>query len=156
MFQHCVSKLTHSKNSGMIALKVGRNDPCPCGSGKKYKKCCMLKDEMQKPEIQSDESESITAPSEDKKLDSRSDETENNLHRAYNLMEKGQFEQASSIFRTIIQTDHNNYKAMTGYGQCLAETGMYEEACKYFEKALEINPNYTQANLNLAIYRSNK
>ncbi|MCS2677438.1 SEC-C metal-binding domain-containing protein [Bacteroides ovatus] len=19
---------------------VGRNDPCPCGSGKKYKKCC--------------------------------------------------------------------------------------------------------------------
>ncbi|MGC8867879.1 MAG: SEC-C metal-binding domain-containing protein [Elusimicrobiales bacterium] len=23
--------------------KVGRNDPCPCGSGKKYKKCCGLK-----------------------------------------------------------------------------------------------------------------
>lgn len=21
--------------------KVGRNDPCPCGSGQKYKKCCM-------------------------------------------------------------------------------------------------------------------
>ena len=21
--------------------KLGRNDPCPCGSGKKYKKCCM-------------------------------------------------------------------------------------------------------------------
>lgn len=21
--------------------KVGRNDPCPCGSGKKYKQCCM-------------------------------------------------------------------------------------------------------------------
>ncbi|MGH7981299.1 MAG: SEC-C metal-binding domain-containing protein, partial [Limisphaerales bacterium] len=20
--------------------KVGRNDPCPCGSGKKYKNCC--------------------------------------------------------------------------------------------------------------------
>ena len=23
--------------------KIGRNDPCPCGSGKKYKKCCMPK-----------------------------------------------------------------------------------------------------------------
>ncbi len=23
--------------------KAGRNDPCPCGSGKKYKKCCALK-----------------------------------------------------------------------------------------------------------------
>lgn len=24
--------------------RVGRNDPCPCGSGKKYKKCCMAKE----------------------------------------------------------------------------------------------------------------
>lgn len=23
--------------------KLGRNDPCPCGSGKKYKKCCLQK-----------------------------------------------------------------------------------------------------------------
>ncbi|MEM0926075.1 MAG: SEC-C metal-binding domain-containing protein, partial [Planctomycetota bacterium] len=23
--------------------KIGRNDPCPCGSGKKYKNCCMRK-----------------------------------------------------------------------------------------------------------------
>ncbi|NLF16454.1 MAG: hypothetical protein GX595_04250 [Lentisphaerae bacterium] len=22
---------------------VGRNDPCPCGSGRKYKKCCLNK-----------------------------------------------------------------------------------------------------------------
>lgn len=31
------------KNSGTIHnenRKVGRNDPCPCGSGKKYKHCC--------------------------------------------------------------------------------------------------------------------
>ena len=30
------------KKSGTIVKgpKVGRNDPCPCGSGKKYKKCC--------------------------------------------------------------------------------------------------------------------
>ena len=26
------------------AQKVGRNDPCPCGSGKKYKKCCGIND----------------------------------------------------------------------------------------------------------------
>ena len=24
--------------------KIGRNDPCPCGSGKKYKRCCLLKE----------------------------------------------------------------------------------------------------------------
>ena len=25
---------------GIDLSKVGRNDPCPCGSGKKFKKCC--------------------------------------------------------------------------------------------------------------------
>jgi tetratricopeptide (TPR) repeat protein len=25
--------------------KAGRNDPCPCGSGRKYKRCCLEKDE---------------------------------------------------------------------------------------------------------------
>ncbi|MGP8846724.1 SEC-C metal-binding domain-containing protein, partial [Enterobacter hormaechei] len=24
-----------------VDAKVGRNDPCPCGSGKKYKQCCL-------------------------------------------------------------------------------------------------------------------
>lgn len=30
------------KKSGTVRKekKIGRNDPCPCGSGKKYKKCC--------------------------------------------------------------------------------------------------------------------
>jgi len=30
----------------MVILKLGRNDPCPCGSGKKYKKCCAGKSEF--------------------------------------------------------------------------------------------------------------
>jgi uncharacterized protein len=30
----------HTSEPRRIAPKVGRNDPCPCGSGKKYKRCC--------------------------------------------------------------------------------------------------------------------
>lgn len=26
-------------------MKIGRNDKCPCGSGKKYKQCCLSKDD---------------------------------------------------------------------------------------------------------------
>ena len=32
--------------------KVGRNDPCPCGSGKKYKKCCGANEEVTEPHEQ--------------------------------------------------------------------------------------------------------
>jgi hypothetical protein len=28
-----------------MTISIGRNDPCHCGSGKKYKKCCLEKDE---------------------------------------------------------------------------------------------------------------
>ncbi|HXZ29721.1 MAG TPA: SEC-C metal-binding domain-containing protein, partial [Dehalococcoidia bacterium] len=28
------------KEAVPVGKKVGRNDPCPCGSGKKYKHCC--------------------------------------------------------------------------------------------------------------------
>ena len=37
------TKDENTKKEGIDYSKVGRNDPCPCGSGKKYKKCCMLK-----------------------------------------------------------------------------------------------------------------
>jgi hypothetical protein len=32
---------TNSTRSEASSRKIGRNDPCPCGSGKKYKKCCL-------------------------------------------------------------------------------------------------------------------
>ena len=39
------ARLSRGPNISMAANqnspKVGRNDPCPCGSGKKYKKCCL-------------------------------------------------------------------------------------------------------------------
>jgi hypothetical protein len=29
------------QQAGEKQVRIGRNDPCPCGSGKKYKKCCL-------------------------------------------------------------------------------------------------------------------
>jgi hypothetical protein len=34
-----------SKRAPLMQTNLGRNDPCHCGSGKKYKKCCLAKDE---------------------------------------------------------------------------------------------------------------
>ena len=38
---------------------IGRNDPCPCGSGKKYKKCCANKEQPDLETVQADELERI-------------------------------------------------------------------------------------------------
>ncbi len=38
--------LNELKNRNTKTQKVGRNEPCPCGSGKKYKKCCIDKEDI--------------------------------------------------------------------------------------------------------------
>lgn len=38
--RHELYKQQKSSTTIVKGPKVGRNDPCPCGSGKKYKKCC--------------------------------------------------------------------------------------------------------------------
>ena len=35
-----VERLLHPPEPVRAAPTTGRNDPCPCGSGRKYKKCC--------------------------------------------------------------------------------------------------------------------
>jgi tetratricopeptide (TPR) repeat protein len=60
-----------------MTKKIGRNDPCPCGSGKKYKKCCLGKN--------SPVGLFAGAPRENKELI----ELNNLLKRGYELVEKG-------------------------------------------------------------------
>ena len=39
-------KISYNKNRFTYERgdkKIGRNELCPCGSGKKYKKCCLIK-----------------------------------------------------------------------------------------------------------------
>jgi preprotein translocase subunit SecA len=41
-FSNTLGIIEEDENKPEIDLtkKIGRNDPCPCGSGKKFKKCC--------------------------------------------------------------------------------------------------------------------
>ena len=45
MIEPMSPKLAYERalRGGRMREKVGRNDPCPCGSGRKYKKCCIDK-----------------------------------------------------------------------------------------------------------------
>jgi uncharacterized protein YecA (UPF0149 family) len=38
--QSQASNISQQPQPYIATVKIGRNDPCPCGSGKKYKYCC--------------------------------------------------------------------------------------------------------------------
>lgn len=40
-FFHYLESIAPRKEVAQKRVKIGRNDPCSCGSGKKYKKCCL-------------------------------------------------------------------------------------------------------------------
>lgn len=42
----CISTTTNKEAGGKI-MAVGRNDPCPCGSGQKFKNCCLQKQNVE-------------------------------------------------------------------------------------------------------------
>jgi uncharacterized protein YecA (UPF0149 family) len=52
---HSGTIMTEVAPSGLVETyrrtepKIGRNDPCPCGSGKKYKHCCLRKKAQAEP-----------------------------------------------------------------------------------------------------------
>jgi hypothetical protein len=54
-----------------VARHLGRNDPCHCGSGKKYKHCCLSKDEEIEREARARAAEraAAEAPVEDERAD---------------------------------------------------------------------------------------
>lgn len=48
----------------MKKLNIGRNDPCPCGSGQKYKHCCLLQDSLETQENKAQENHAQAATNE--------------------------------------------------------------------------------------------
>ena len=48
--KHAQQTLRNPEVNKYYQVKVGRNDPCPCESGKKFKKCCWKK--INQPEFQ--------------------------------------------------------------------------------------------------------
>lgn len=43
IYDHCRARQYDARHEPARVTKVGRNDPCPCGSGRKYKQCCLGK-----------------------------------------------------------------------------------------------------------------
>ena len=86
-----------------VLKKVGRNEPCPCGSGKKYKKCCLNRDE---------EARSQMSPMDVQKISEREEKKQTRdktVQQGYDLLAKRRYADAA-IFaeKRIAQWDNDD------------------------------------------------
>lgn len=105
--------------------KVGRNEPCPCGSGKKYKKCCSGKNlnaERAKAEkdhwseVQKNEKLTLNQLASRKVIDWMTNKHENIIHNAlHHLLGYHDIKKAIELFNEDFLTQLANEYAMLDY-----------------------------------------
>ena len=131
--------------------KPGRNDPCHCGSGKKYKKCCQPKEEaaeheeLAKDQLRREEARRVEqrrAREEFFASLERDSEEDPELIKASNaaldLVEEGRFEEAEAAARDLIVRYPQVHDGWDRLGMMYEAKGDNKAAADCYRKALAI------------------
>ncbi len=106
-------------------MTIGRNDPCPCGSGKKYKKCCGA------------DAAPVRAGASD-------------LTRALTLLQGGHPAKALAVCTAILRDQPQHPGALELAGMTHYESREFAAARQYLDRLVLINPKDASAQANLA------
>ena len=103
--------------------KTGRNDRCPCGSGRKYKSCCLPKETVQ---TASARPEATSIPKA--------------LQIAVEHHRSGRLSQAEAIYQEILRVDPGNADALHLSGCIAHQCGSTELAIQRIRRAIAAKP----------------
>jgi tetratricopeptide (TPR) repeat protein len=115
--------------------KISRNAPCPCGSGKKYKKCCLPRDERKPVE------EQRPVEIQRKKLEEDEVLFETDLdvlsNRVVNLIRAGELDEAEKSARHLLEEFPEVADGFMRLAEVYKAKGDKPNAVEYFRKAAE-------------------
>jgi len=130
--------------------KTGRNDPCPCGSGKKYKHCCLEKDraaefapavrqrvalQAQKANQAAQQKDYQAALQESQALDAAS-------NAVVDLVHAGRLDEAEQAARELLDRYPEVHDGYDRLGMVHEARGQFREAADCYRKVIE----FTRAN----------
>ncbi len=117
----------------MTTAKTSRNDPCPCGSGKKYKQCC-LKHDKSAVSGQADAGAALA----------------DTFRAALEHFEAGRLGEAETSCRQILRIEPGQPDVLHLLGVIATQRGRYDDAVALFGDVLKMAPDFAQAHYNLA------
>ena len=119
--------------------KIGRNDPCPCGSGKKYKKCCLNNSPQENDKIIQGYIKDVIA------LD--------NLSNSINsLIEKKDFQKAQAVCQQLLDDYPDQIDGISRFAQVHEAMGDNVKAAEYYRKSAEfatVNKDFDQESVDM-------
>ncbi|MGZ3236450.1 MAG: tetratricopeptide repeat protein, partial [Burkholderiaceae bacterium] len=116
--------------------RIGRNDPCHCGSGKKYKQCC-----MQREDGASSMQSSQAVP--------RTVQISRALQTALEHHQSGRFADAEAIYRQVLKVDPVNFDALHMLGVLAYQVGQHAQAIDIINQAIRLDASDPLAHNNL-------
>ena len=118
--------------------KIGRNDTCPCGSGKKYKKCCLNSPRENNKVIQGYIKDVMA-------LD--------NLSNSINtLIEKKDFQKAQAVCQQLLDEYPDQIDGFSRFAQVHEAMGDNVKAAEYYRKSAEfatVNKGFDQESVDM-------
>ena len=104
---------------------VSRNDPCPCGSGKKYKQCCQSRESANSPAAKARLLESVPEL----------------FKKAYTTFAEGNAKKAEELYLEILSIHPKHIDSLHNIGVIALTSHRPEMAIEYLRKAVKLNPS---------------
>jgi tetratricopeptide (TPR) repeat protein len=152
------ARFPRESQQGFTVSKIGRNDPCPCGSGKKYKHCCFEKDraaalapaiaqrvalQAQQADLEAQLQETLLAFKESQALDAAS-------NAVVDLVHAGRLDEAEQGARELLIHYPDMHDGHDRLGMVHEARGEFRAAAASYAKVVDImraNPEHHDAEL---------
>jgi len=99
--------------------KIGRNEPCPCGSGRKYKKCC-----LKAPEPSAGSTFVYT-------------DLDNLSNQVYALIQQKNYDEAKEVCRKLLKQYPEQIDGLHRSAELFEAMGDYEKAAAFYEQTAQ-------------------
>jgi tetratricopeptide (TPR) repeat protein len=123
--------------------KIGRNDLCPCGSGKKYKRCCLANEEAAAREKRAAANAAATAVAYQHShfCQNCSHQLDDAANAVFPLIDAKKFDEAEQAAHDVLArfpSVHDGYECL---GRLYQATGDYDQAADCYRKVIEFACN---------------
>ena len=117
--------------------KIGRNDPCPCGSGKKYKQCCRDKDAAERAAFAAARAAAAAQYQERQACLEHEDELARASNAVVDLLGAGKVDEAEQAARELLVRFPEVHDGYDRLGMVYEARGDHKAAAEWYRKVVE-------------------
>ena len=137
-----VSRVVYNVGLRGVMAKIGRNDPCPCGSGQKYKRCCLPRDDATAAErAAADRAAALVGPTNDPRQTPAIHAEDDGLDDASNvvidLIDAGRLDDAEQAAHDLLERYPQVHDGLERLAMVCAARGDRVRAAEYYRKAAD-------------------